>query len=168
MYFFVFQIIFFSSCKVPTSRSFGIFCASWTHLFKRTIFLIKISPHIPSVCFSQRKAAFRSISFSCRDLFYRASFVTPTTHVGSCQEATFTMLWPIQPTAAENRKTFWYQKLWSSLMNPGAYLSRVYNQPVLPYESCYRSGSSGKTRLPGTYVDTESYSFISLIVLRHF
>jgi hypothetical protein len=46
-------------------------------------------------------------------------------------------------------------------MNPAAYFSRVYNQHVLPDESRYQPGSSGKTLPPGIYVDTESYSNIS-------
>ena len=53
-------------------------------------------------------------------------------------------------------------------MNPAAYFSDVYNQPLFPDESGYQPGSSGKARPPRIYVDTESYSIICLIVLRHF
>jgi hypothetical protein len=48
-------------------------------------------------------------------------------------------------------------------MNPAAYFKRIYNQPVLPDESGYQPGSSGKTRPPGIYADTKSDSIISVI-----
>jgi hypothetical protein len=79
--------------------------------FKHHIFLIKISPLIPSACFSHCKAAFRSIFFPSHDLFHRVSFVTPTIHVGPCREVTFTMLWPKQPNAGREEKDFRYPKI---------------------------------------------------------
>jgi len=68
---------------------------------------------------------------------------------------------PYSITRLRTERCFGTQKLWSSLMNPAAYFSHVYNQPVLPDEFCYQPGSSGKTRPPGIYVDTDSYSIIS-------
>ena len=71
-------------------------------------------------------------------------------------------------TRLRTERRFSTQILCSPLMNPVAYFSHVYNQPVFPDQSCYQPRSSGKTHPPGIYVDPESYFITSLIVLRNF
>lgn len=47
-------------------------------------------------------------------------------------------------------------------MNPAAYFSRVYHQPVLPDDPGYQLGSSGKTSPPRVHPDAESQPIVSL------